>query len=189
MAETFSEYRNRVLGYLGDRDPMRVQGATPGRLERLIRGVSRGVLTRRPGPGKWSIVEIVAHLADAELAMGWRLRSMLATPGVHLQWWDEHLWSEKCNYLRISPWRSVATFRTLRESNLALLRSVPPQEWGASYGVHDKRGRQTVVEFVRMEAGHDLNHLLQIERLLGRKTRRQHGAARQGGGPDERRRT
>jgi predicted enzyme related to lactoylglutathione lyase len=41
---------------------------------------------------------IRAHLADAELAMGWRLRSMLATPGVHLQWWDEHLWSEKCNF-------------------------------------------------------------------------------------------
>ena len=79
------------------------RGLRRGRLERLIRGVPRGVLTRRPGPGKWSIVEIVAHLADAELAMGWRLRSMLATPGVHLQWWDEQLWSEKCNYLRISP--------------------------------------------------------------------------------------
>jgi len=174
MAETFDDYRKRVLGYLADRDPMRVQAATPGKLERLIRGVPRGVLARRPGPGKWSIVEIVAHLADAELAMGWRLRSMLATPGVHLQWWDEHLWSEKCNYSRVSPWRSAATFRALRESNLALLRSVPRPEWAASYGVHDKRGRQTVDEFVRMEAGHDLNHLLQIERLLGRKTRRRH---------------
>lgn len=83
----------------------------------------------------------------------------------------------------------MATFRALRESNLALLRSVPRQEWDASYGVHDKRGRQTVVEFVRMEAGHDLNHLLQIERLLGRKTRRKHAAAQQGDGADERRRT
>ena len=72
MAETFEEYRNRILGYLGDRDPIRVQRATPARLHRLIRGVPSRVLARRPAPGKWSIVEIVAHLADAELAMGWR---------------------------------------------------------------------------------------------------------------------
>ena len=187
MAETFDEYRNRILGYLGDRDPIRVQRATPARLQRLIRGVPRRVLLRRPAPGKWSIVEIVAHLADAELAMGWRLRNMLATPGVGLQWWDEHLWSEKCNYAGTSPHRSVATFRALRESNLALLRSVPREHWDSSYGVHDKPGRQTVIEFVRMEAGHDLNHLLQIQRLLGRKVSGGLGAAQRGDGADERR--
>src|SRR5262245_43829689 len=122
MAETFEEYRDRILGYLGNRDPMRVQAATPARLERLTRHAPPRVLARRPAPEKWSIVEIVAHLADAELAMGWRLRNMLATPGVRLQWWDEHLWSEKCCYKRMSPRRSVAMFRALRESNLALLR-------------------------------------------------------------------
>ncbi|HEV2731439.1 MAG TPA: DinB family protein, partial [Terriglobales bacterium] len=118
MAETFEEYKNRILGYLGHRDPIRVQRATPARLHRLLRGVPRRVLTRRPAPGKWSIVEIVAHLADAELAMAWRLRNMLATPGVSLPWWDEHLWSQKCNYAHIAPHRSIATFGALRESNL-----------------------------------------------------------------------
>ena len=125
MAETFEEYRNRILGLLGDRNPICVQRATPMRLRRLIRGVPSRVLTRRPAPGKWSIVEVVAHLADAELAMGWRLRNMLATPGVATPWWDEYLWSQKCNYVHISPQRSIATFRALRESNLALLHSVP----------------------------------------------------------------
>jgi hypothetical protein len=178
MAETFEEYRSRILGYLGDRDPLRVQAATPTRLERLIRDASPRALARRPDPEKWSVVEIVAHLADAELAMGWRLRNMLATPGVRLQWWDEHLWSEKCGYKRMPPRRSVATFRALRESNLALLRSVPRRQWQAAYGLHDTRGRQTIAEFVRMEAGHDLNHLLQIERLMGRKVRRERVASR-----------
>ena len=166
MAETFDEYKNRILGYLGHRDPIRVQRAIPAKLHRLLRGVPRRVLTRRPAPEKWSIVEIVAHLADAELAMAWRLRNMLATPGVSLPWWDEHLWSQKLNYAHIAPHRSIATFRALRESNLALLRSVPRKRWSSSYGVHDKRGRQTVIDFVRMEAAHDLNHLLQIQRLL-----------------------
>jgi len=166
MAETFEAYKRRLHGYLGKRDPIRVQQATPARLERLIRGVPRWRLERRPAPGKWSVIEIVAHLADAELAMGWRLRNMLATSGVRLQWFDQDVWAKKCNYSGSDPRRSAATFRVLRESNLALLRSVPRRRWGLCFGIHDVRGRQTVAAFVRLEAAHDLNHLLQIERLL-----------------------
>jgi predicted metal-dependent hydrolase len=61
---------------------------------------------------------------------------------------------------------SLATFRALRHGNLALLRSLSSAQWDRCHGVHDKRGRQSIREFVRMEAAHDLNHLLQIERLL-----------------------
>jgi hypothetical protein len=166
--ESFDDYRARVLGYLGKRDPLRVQAATAARLERLIKGAPGRVLARRPAPGKWSIVEILAHLADAELAMGWRLRNMLATPGVALAWWDEYLWSEKCGYARIPPRQSLATFRALRAGNLALLRSIPRRAWRSRFGVHAKRGRQTIADFVEMEAAHDLNHILQIQRLLAR---------------------
>ncbi len=166
MAETYQEYRKRVLAYLGDRDAMRVLRSTPVRLKRLVDKAPRGVLNKRPAPGKWSIVEILAHLADAELAMGWRFRNMLATPGVKLAWWDEHLWSEKCKYSTTQPRSSLAVFQTLRKSNLALLQSVPQAAWRSAYGVHDKRGRQTVEDFIVMEAAHDLNHLLRIKQLI-----------------------
>ena len=96
MTESFREYRARVLGYLGSRDPMRVLAATSRRLAQLTDGRRRAALVRRPAPGKWSVVEIAAHLADAELAFGWRVRNMVATPGGPLQWWDEHLWSLNC---------------------------------------------------------------------------------------------
>ncbi len=89
MAETFEAYRTRVLSYLGDEEPIGVQQATPSQLDRRLRDVAPEELIRRPAPEKWSIAEIVAHLADAELAMGWRLRNMLANPGVALTWWDE----------------------------------------------------------------------------------------------------
>jgi len=168
MTESFAEYRQRVLGYLGPRDPIRVLAATPRRLVGLVEGQRRPALARRPAPGKWSTVEIVAHLADAELAFGWRIRSMLASPGVSLAWWDEHLWSEKSVYARVPVRESLATFSALRSANLALLRRVPPAVQAAAYGVHDKRGRQTVREFVVLEAAHDLNHLLQIQALLRR---------------------
>jgi hypothetical protein len=168
MTESFAEYRQRVLGYLGPRDPMRVLAATPRRLAGLTERQRRPVLARRPAPGKWSIGEIVAHLADAELAFGWRIRSMLASPGVSLAWWDEHLWSETCGYAQVPVRESLATFGALRASNLAVLRRVPQAVHAAAYGVHDKRGRQSVREFVIMEAAHDLNHLSQIHRLLER---------------------
>jgi hypothetical protein len=166
MAETFEQYRKRLLGYLGTRDPIQVQRRTPGKLERLFTGVSRTVLTARATPRKWSATEIVAHLADAELAMSWRLRSMIASPGVSLPWWDEGVWAVRLRY-QFTPWReSLARFKALRLANLALLRGMPTSYWDQCYGSHEKRGRQTVRDFVTLEAAHDLNHLRQIESLV-----------------------
>src|SRR5579862_6270252 len=168
MAETFAAYRTRVLSYLGEEDPIGVQRATPSQLESRLRDVAPEKLSRRPAPEKWSIVEIVAHLADAELAMGWRLRNMLANPGVALMWWDQDVWAERLGYAQQNVGLSAGVFRALRESNLQLLESVPRSRWAECYGVHDVRGRQTVEEFVRLEAAHDLNHLRQIDAILGR---------------------
>jgi hypothetical protein len=169
MAESSEEYQVRVLGYLNNRDPFRVLVATPGKLERLIRGTSHKILGRRPSPGKWSIGEIIAHLADGELAWGWRLRNIISTPGVHLQWWDENLWAEKCHYAQIPVNNSLLAFRVIRHGNLALLRSVDRTKWKHLYGVHEKFGQQSLQDVLELTAGHDLNHILQIERLLTHK--------------------
>jgi hypothetical protein len=166
MAETFAEYRARVLGYLGARDPIRVQRATPTALERRLRGLAPAVAMRRPSPGKWSIAEIVAHLADAELAMAWRLRNMFATPGVALTWWDQDQWAARLGYAARPVGESATLFRALRTANLRLLAGVPRAWWDTCAGVHQTRGRQTVAEFVTLEAAHDLNHLRQIDRIL-----------------------
>jgi hypothetical protein len=155
MAETFEAYRTRVLSYLGDEEPIGVQQATSSQLDRRLRDVAPEELIRRPAPEKWSIAEIVAHLADAELAMGWRLRNMLANPGVALTFWDQAVWAERLGYARQDA------------SLLRLLESVPRARWVECYGVHEVRGRQTVEEFVRLEAAHDLNHLRQIDRIFG----------------------
>lgn len=166
MAETFEEYRDRVLGYLGDLDPITVQQQTPGRLSALIEGVPAEILPFRPAPGKWCIQEIVIHMADAELAMGWRLRNMLASPGIQLPWFDQDVWSEALEYQNRDLARALELFGSLRRSNLELLLSVPRSRWDSHHGVHSLRGRQTVAEFVRLEAAHDLDHLQQIERIL-----------------------
>lgn len=166
MTESFPDYRSRVLGYLGSRDPVGVLRATPGKLSHLLTGVSRPVLTTRPAVERWSVLEIVAHLADAELAMSWRIRNAIASPGVALAWWDESVWAQRLGYQGI-PWRaSLGRFKALRLSNLSLLRFLPPTAWDSCYGTHAKRGRQSVRDFVTLEAVHDLNHLRQIRALI-----------------------
>jgi hypothetical protein len=166
LAETFEAYRTRVLSYLGDEEPIGVQRATPSQLDRRLRDAAPEELTRRPAPERWSITEIVAHLADAELAMAWRLRNMLANPGVALTWWDQAVWAQRLGYAQQDASLSVGVFRALRESNLRLLATVPRALWVECYGVHEVRGRQSVEEFVRMEAAPDLNHLRQIDHIL-----------------------
>ena len=165
MQETAQEYTQRLLSYGEGKDALRLQQAAPKKLALLIKGKTRKQLARKPAPDKWSIAEIVAHLADAELAISWRLRQVLANNAIPIQAYDQDLWAKTFNYTRRDPRQSLATFRTLREANLALLKSVPRKLWD-NYGVHQERGNESVNHVVRMVAGHDVNHLRQIEGIL-----------------------
>jgi DinB superfamily len=164
MQETPQQYTERMLSHSRGKDPLRLQQAAPRKLATLTRGLSKKQLSRRPAPGKWSIAEILAHLADAELVIGYRLRLILASNGTTIQAFDQDAWAGTFNYSRRDPKTSLETFRALRENNLRLLSSVPRRLW-KNYGEHQERGKETVDHIVRMIAGHDLNYLLQVERI------------------------
>ena len=168
MQETPQQYTERMLSHSRGKDPLRLQQAAPRKLAALIKGLSRKQLSRRPGPGKWSIAEILAHLADAELVIGYRLRLILASNGTTIQAFDQDAWAGTFSYSRRDPKTSLETFRGLRESNLRLLTSVPRQLW-KNYGEHRERGKETVDHIGWMTAGHDLNHLLQVEKIAKRR--------------------
>jgi hypothetical protein len=165
MQETVQEYTERLLSYADGKDPLRLQQAAPGKLAALLKGKISKQLMRRPASDKWSVAEILAHLADAELAISWRLRQILATNAIPIQAYDQDLWAKTFNYSRRDPRQSLASFRAFREANLALLKSVPRKLW-ENYGVHAERGNESVNHVVRMVAGHDLNHLQQIQTIL-----------------------
>jgi hypothetical protein len=74
MQETPQQYTQRILGHSSGKDPIKLQQAAPRKFSALTKGLSKKQLTRRPEPGKWSIAEILAHMADAELVIGYRLR-------------------------------------------------------------------------------------------------------------------
>ena len=165
MQETAQEYTKRLISYGEGKEPLRLQQAAPKKLAALIKGKNSKQLMRRPAPDKWSVAEIVAHLADAELAISWRLRQILTNNAISIQAYDQDAWAKTFNYAKRDPRESLANYRTLREANLALLKSVPRKLWD-NYGIHQERGNESVSHVVRMVAGHDLNHLQQIEKIL-----------------------
>jgi len=165
MQETLQEYTQRIISYADGKDPLRLQQAAPAKLAALLKGKNSKQLTRRPAPDKWSVAEIMAHLADGELVIAWRIRQILTNNAIPIQAYDQDLWAKTFDYAHRDPRQSLANFRTLREANLALLKSVPRRLW-ENYGVHQERGNESVSHVVRLIAGHDLNHLQQIQRIL-----------------------
>src|SRR5271155_5130147 len=92
MSETAQQYIQRIMAHSEGKKPLAVQGATAKKLARSIKGVSAGKLRKRPAPNKWSVSEIAAHLADAEIAIGWRLRLILGAPGTPIAAFDQDAW-------------------------------------------------------------------------------------------------
>jgi len=161
VKDEFKQYMQRIKSYVGGRDPLEMQAAYPAKLKRAVRGLSKAQLKRRPRPKKWSIQEILGHLADTEVVYGWRLRMMLAQPGRPIQAYDQDTWAANLGYKRQPAGKLVEQVRVLRESNVRLLKAVP-RPWWNRYGMHSERGKETVKRTVVLLAGHDVNHLNQI---------------------------
>ena len=168
MKETVQEYVQRIQGKLAGQDPLKVQSTTAKKLARLIKGASPAKLRKRPAPEKWSVAEIVAHLADVEIAVSWRIRSILGAPGIPVQAFDQDAWVVAGHYGKRDARKSLEQFRVLRETNLTLYKMLSPEQW-KHYGLHAERGEESIERIVQMLAGHDINHLEQVERLLARK--------------------
>lgn len=168
MKETVQEYVQRIQSKIAGQDPLKVQAATTKNLERLIKSVTPAKLRKRPAPEKWSAAEILAHLADAEIVVSWRLRSILGAPGTPIQAYDQDAWLATGQYGKRDARKSLEQFRVLRDANLALYRNLTPQQW-KHHGVHAERGEESIERIASMMAGHDINHVEQITGILARK--------------------
>lgn len=168
MQETPQQYTQRILDNVRGEEPLKVLSATSKKLDRFLGKASTAKLRRRPAPDKWSVGEILAHLADAEIVLGWRVRSILGAPGTPIQAFDQNAWAKAGRYEQRNPRQSVAQFSAIRAANLALYKSLSPEQWKLC-GVHSERGRESIELIIRMMAGHDLNHVKQIEGILSGK--------------------
>ena len=165
MKETAQEYRERIIGYTEGRNPIRLQAAAAGKIESLLKGVTPARLRKRPAPDKWSVAEIVSHLADTEIVGSYRIRMILGLPGTPIPGFDQDTWAAVLHYEKRDVRKSLEQFRALREVNLALFKIISPEQW-KQFGVHSERGEESVETIVTMYAGHDINHIRQIEKIL-----------------------
>ena len=159
-------YIEATLGVLGDRDPREVLAGTPGALAEMVRGVPEDRLHAPEAPGRWSVGEVLAHLADSELVWAVRTRFVLGQPRPTLTGYDQDAWAERLQYRELASTESLERFRTLRGWNLELLEGLTDADLDR-VGVHVERGEESLRHMVRLYAGHDLVHRAQIRRILG----------------------
>ena len=157
---------NPYAEFLGDKEPYFVLRSTAERIQELTSGLSPEQLEAIPVPGKWSIHQIVAHLADVELVFQTRARMIMFQNNPTLIGFDQEPWV--LGWMRENePWADTfERFCVLRKAILRLFLNAEGHDL-ERYGTHNERGIQTIADYVEMLAGHDINHLRQIERLCG----------------------
>ncbi len=159
---------NPYASYLGSNNALETIGKTPERLAALLVKIGEKRVGEAPAPGKWSPHEIVAHLADCELVFAFRLRQTLAESNPTIQPFDQDKWS--ATYAAYEAAAALDTFSALRHWNLALVRSLKPEDFERKM-THLERGEMTFQTVLDTMGGHDINHIGQLERIASEAAR------------------
>jgi hypothetical protein len=151
---------NPYASHLGDADPIEVIRSTPVQLENLIQALGPEKLNL--APGKWSLRDILSHLADCEIVFAFRLRQTLADDHPVVQPFDQDKWA--LPYPHYDARTALAAFSALRQWNVALIAGLKPEDFDRTMN-HPERGDMTFRTVVETMGGHDRNHLRQVEAL------------------------
>ena len=155
---------NPYASFVGSSSPIDVIEETSRRLSEVVNKLSTGSnLEWRPAPGKWNAREILCHLADCEIAFAFRLRQTLAETNHVMQPFDQEKWAGM--YGGLSARAALSAFSSLREWDLALIQNTPAEAMGKKCS-HPERGEMTFRTIVETMAGHDLNHLKQLDGIV-----------------------
>jgi uncharacterized damage-inducible protein DinB len=157
-------YAGAILDLLGGHEPLDVLRETPAALTRAVEDLSADQLRRPEGLGKWSLAQVLQHLADSDLVWGWRVRLILSQHRPTITGYDQDLWANRLRYQDSDPSESLETFRVLRRDNVRLIARATPDDL-QRVGVHSERGEESVAYLCRLYAGHDLSHLRQVVRI------------------------
>ncbi|HXY15181.1 MAG TPA: DinB family protein [Terriglobales bacterium] len=153
---------NPYASLLGNSDPLQVAGETPVRLRDIAKKLGPKGMERSYAPGKWSARTILCHLADCEVAFAFRFRQALAESNHVIQPFDQDAWARTYSSPELSGAAAIETFSALRQWNVALMKTLP-QETFSKPVTHPERGKMTFRVLLETMAGHDLNHLRQLD--------------------------
>jgi hypothetical protein len=157
-------YVAALLQILGTREPLEVLAEMPAALRKAVSGLTLEQEATPERPGKWSVRQVVQHLADSDLVGGFRFRMVLAHEAPELPGYDQDLWAERLAYQDTDLAASLQDFSILREMNLRLLRRATPEDLQRVMR-HAERGDEPLGYMIKLYAGHDLVHLRQVARI------------------------
>jgi hypothetical protein len=157
-------YQRQLLSLLGEDDPAHVQRETAARLRSVVEDAGSD-LRRRPAPDEWSVLELLGHLADAEMVMSGRYRWTISQDQPPLLGYDQDRWVARLRHNQDEPDRLLSVFSGLREANLRLWGRTSADD-RARVALHAERGPESYDLMFRMLAGHDRFHLNQIRDTL-----------------------
>jgi hypothetical protein len=158
------EYARGLLDRLGERDPLSVMEAAVADLRAAFDGLDDATIRLPEAPGKWSILDVVRHLADSEVAFGWRLRQVIAQDRPTITGFDQDAWGARLGAAYPDVQAAIQQIAVLREGHLRLLGSLPETDW-ERVGLHAERGPESIRLMAKLYAGHDMVHLKQIARI------------------------
>jgi hypothetical protein len=154
--------QNPYDNFLDGRSLETILSTTHGVIASVLSTIGQEKWATSPAPGKWSPAEILCHLADCEIAFGFRLRQTLAENGPTLEPFDQEKWA--ATYTGVPATVALDAFTAMRKWNLRLISSVMPAAADRP-ALHPERGAMTFQTIVETMAGHDLNHLAQLRRM------------------------
>jgi len=157
-------YTAAILNLLGSREPLPVLEETPHAVRTVVAGLSEEQLSRPEAPGKWSVRQVVRHLADSDLVWGYRMRMVLSQDRPIITGYDQDLWADRLRYHESPTDEALDELEVLRRGNLRLLSSATAADLDR-VGMHSERGEESIAHMLRMYAGHDLLHRAQIARI------------------------
>jgi uncharacterized damage-inducible protein DinB len=155
---------NPYASFLSDpsvtNDPAEVIKSTPVKIENLLQSLGPEKLNISPAPGKWSVRDILSHLADCEIVFAFRLRQAVAEDHHVIQPFDQDKFAQ--SYGQYDARMAAAVFSAVRQWNIAFVTGLTQKDFGKPLN-HPERGDMTLKVVVETMAGHDRNHLKQIE--------------------------
>jgi hypothetical protein len=164
-ATAATAYVRALLAVLGSRDPLEVMAELLPWLDVRLRGIAEPVLRRPEAAGKWSVIQVIHHLADSDLVAGYRIRMVVAEDRPALQGYDQDRWASEFHYNDTPLVLAREQLRGLRAANLHLWRQLTPPQL-ERIGLHAERGPESAGHILRLMAAHDLVHRRQIDRIL-----------------------
>jgi len=165
--ENAAAYTAGLLAVLGDADPFKILREQTQGLMKRIAGLTDAKLDTPEAPGKWSIRQVVEHLADTEMVYGYRTRMIVAHDHPPIQAYDQDLWTTKLHSERGRIGETLEELALMRRRNVRFVEGLSSAELDRA-GLHAERGEESVRRIFTLIAAHDLVHFRQIDRI--RKT-------------------